>query len=180
MARRLRGSISKPRPARRAADAVVVVGLAGLADGAGDAQPPLQLVARVAQAGLQQSSSGVRPAVGLARPALDVERAVALGGDLLPRPAAAAVQARVVRVLVGGRGFVAALPARHAFPIGVWFRANITDALHLPCAPVSRLPRRTRLAGQHTGVVCHRILRACAASSQYCSCRDDVGFPLVC
>jgi hypothetical protein len=72
-------------------------------------QPPLQLVT---QAGLQQSSSGVRPAAGLARPARDVVRAVALGGHLLPRPAAAAVHARTVRVLVGARGLVAAGPAR--------------------------------------------------------------------
>jgi hypothetical protein len=95
-----------------------VVGLAGLANGAGDAQPPLQLVACVTQAGLQQSSTRERPAVGLARPARDVVRAVALGGDLLPRRAAAAVHARVVRVLVCARSLVAAGPARHAFPIG--------------------------------------------------------------
>ena len=58
--------------------AVVVVCLAGLADGAGDAEAALELVAGVAEAGLQQRPAGVRPAVCLAHPARDVVRAVAL------------------------------------------------------------------------------------------------------
>ena len=136
-----------------------MVGLAGLADGAGDAQPPLQLVARVTQAGLQQLAAGGRPAVGLARPARDVERAVALGGDLLPRRAAAAVHARAARVLVGARGLVAAGPARLAEAVSVRLRANITDTLHLPGAPVRRLARRTRLAEQRACAVSGSILR---------------------
>ena len=153
MARRLPRRVGKPRPAQLAADAVVVVCLAGLADGAGDAQLPLQLVAGVAEAGVQPRAPGVRPAVGLARAARDVERAVALGGDLLPRRAAAAVHARAVRVLVGARGFVSSRPARLAVPLDARLRANITDTLHLPGAPVRRLARRTRLAEQRAAVV---------------------------
>ena len=112
------GSISKPRPARRAADAVVCVGLAGLADWAGHAQLPLQLVAGVTEAGVQQRAPSGRPAVGLARAACDVVRAVALGGDLLPRRAAAAVHAHAVRVLVGAGP--PHTPRRHARPCCWW------------------------------------------------------------
>ena len=87
VARRLCGGVREPRPAHLAADAVVGVGQARLADGAGDAQLALQLVARVAHAGLEQRAASVRPAVGLARAACDVMRALALGGDLLVRRA---------------------------------------------------------------------------------------------
>ena len=80
-------SISKPRPTHLAADAVVVVGLAGLADWAGDAQLPLQLVAGVAEAGVQQSSTSVRPAVGLARLARDVMCCITQRRHLLIRDA---------------------------------------------------------------------------------------------
>ena len=95
----------RPRTTYLAADAVVGIGLAGLADWAGHAQLPLQLVAGVAEAGVQQRAPSIRPAVGLARAACDVVRAVALGGDLLVGRAAAAVHARAVRVLVGARCF---------------------------------------------------------------------------
>jgi hypothetical protein len=118
MARRLPRRVGKPRPAQLAEDAVVVVRLAGLANGAGDAQLPLQLVAGVAEAGVQLRAPGVRPAVGLARSARDVERAVALGGDLLPRRAAAAVHAHAVRVLVGAGP--PHTPRRHARPCCWW------------------------------------------------------------
>ena len=153
VARRLCGGIREPRPAHLAADAVVVVGLAGLADWAGHAQLPLQLVAGVTEAGVQQRAPSGRPAVGLARAASDVVRAVALGGDLLVGRAAAAVHARAVRVLVGARGFVSSRPARLAGSARARLRANITDTLHLPGAPVRRLARRARIAEHRTGVV---------------------------
>ena len=60
-----------------------MVGLAGLADGAGDAQVPLQLVAGVAEAGIQQSSTSVRPAVCLACLARDVVSGITQCGYLL-------------------------------------------------------------------------------------------------
>ena len=178
MARRLPRRVGKPRPAQLAADAVVVVCLAGLADGAGDAQLPLQLVAGVAEAGVQPRAPGVRPAVGLARAARDVERAVALGGDLLPRRAAAAVHARAARVLVGARGLVAAGPARLAEAIGAGLRAHVADALHLPCAPVRRLARRTRLAEQRACAVSGSILRTHEALELVCDWLSTIDFDL--
>ena len=87
MARRLPQRVGKPRPAQLAEDAVVVVCLAGLADGAGDAQLPLQLVAGVAEAGVQQSSTSIGPAVGLARLARDVMRCITQRRHLLIRDA---------------------------------------------------------------------------------------------
>ena len=117
MARRLPRRVGKPRPAQLAEDAVVVVPLPSFPYWTGHTQLPLQLVAGVAEAGVQPRAPGVRPAVGLAHAARDVERAAALGGDLLPRRAAAAVHARAVRVLVGARGFVSSRPARLAVPL---------------------------------------------------------------
>jgi hypothetical protein len=67
-------------------DTIVCVRLAGLADGAGDAQPPLQLVAGVAQAGLKSRSASVRPAVGLACLARDVVRRITQCHHLLIGP----------------------------------------------------------------------------------------------
>ena len=130
MARCLCGSISKPRPAHLAADAVVVVCLAGLADWAGHAQLPLQLVAGIAEARVQQRAPSGRPAVGLARAACDVVRVVALSGDLLVGRAAAAVHARAVRVLVGARCFVSSRPARLADSVCARLRADRAGALH--------------------------------------------------
>ena len=106
--------------------------------------------------------------------------AVALSRDLQIRPAAAAVHAPAVRVLVCALGYVLSCLTYLADTVSVGLRAHVADTLNLPCAAVRRLARRTRFARQRARVVCHRILRACAASSQYCSCRDDVGFPLVC
>jgi hypothetical protein len=68
-------------------DTIVCVGLAGLAHGAGDAQLALQLVAGVAEAGIQQSSTSVGPAVGLARLARDVMRCITQRRHLLIRDA---------------------------------------------------------------------------------------------
>ena len=153
MARRLPRRVGKPRPAQLAEDAVVVVPLPSFPYWTGHAQLPLQLVAGVAEAGVQPRAPGVRPAVGLARAARDVERAAALGGDLLPRRAAAAVHARAVRVLVGARGFVSSRQARHAVPLDARLRAHVAHALNLPGAPVRRLARRTRLAEQRAAVV---------------------------
>jgi hypothetical protein len=147
-------------------NAVVRVGLLSLADGAGDAQPPLQLVAYVAEARVEKLAAGGRPAVGLACSACDVRRAVALCVDLLIGHAAAAVHARPVRVLVSGRGFVAAGVARLADTVSDRICAHVTDALHLPGATVCLQACRTRLAGQRTRVLCHSILRACAAVIQ--------------
>jgi len=60
-----------------------VVCLAGLADGAGDAQLALQLVAGVAEAGLELRPPGIGPAVRLARLARDVVRGITQCGHLL-------------------------------------------------------------------------------------------------
>ncbi len=73
-------------PTRLAHDTIVVVGLAGFANRAGDTQLPLELVAGVAQARLQQSSPGRRPAVGLARLARDVVSGITQRGYLLVGP----------------------------------------------------------------------------------------------
>ncbi len=66
-------------------DTIVFVGLAGLADGTGDAQLALQLVADVAEAGIEQSSTSIGPAVGLARLARDVMRCITQRRHLLIR-----------------------------------------------------------------------------------------------
>ncbi len=94
----------RPRTTYLAADAVVGIGLAGLADWAGHAQLPLQLVAGVAEARVQQRAPSIRPAVGLARAACDFVRAVALGGHLVVGPAGPARHALPVRVLVCEEG----------------------------------------------------------------------------
>jgi hypothetical protein len=109
---------------------------------------------------------------GLARPARHVVRAVALGGHLLPRPAAAAVHARAVRVLVGARGLESPGPARLAVPIDTRLRAHVADALHMPGAPVRRLARIACLADHRTCVVCGRVYRADLALIQACVGKD--------
>ena len=57
--------------------------MSGLANGAGDAQLALQLVAGVAEAGIQQGSTSVRPAVCLACLARDVVSGITQRGYLL-------------------------------------------------------------------------------------------------
>ena len=180
MARCLCGSISKPRPARRAADAVVCVGLAGLADWAGHAQLPLQLVAGVAEARVQQRAPSIRPAVGLARAACDFVRAVALGGHLVVGPAGPARHALPVRVLVGARGLEAPGAARLADSARARLRAHVAHALHLPGAPVRRLARRARIADRRGRVIRGRVQWAYAAQIQTLVCKRHVRGPRQC
>ena len=78
----------------------------------------MELVAGVAEARVEQLAAGGGPAVGLARPARDVVRVVALCVDLLIGRAAAAGHAPAVRVLVCGRGLETALRARLARSVG--------------------------------------------------------------
>ena len=72
-------------PTRLAHNTIVIVNLPGLAHRTGNAQLPLEIVAGIAEAGVQQSSTSRRPAVGLARLARDVVAGITQRRHLLIR-----------------------------------------------------------------------------------------------
>jgi len=92
-------------------------------------------------------------------------RVVALCIDLLIGRATAAGNAPAVRVLVRYRGLETGRRALQARAVGTFKRAHVAHALHLPGAPVSRLPRRTLLADKHTSVVSKHVLWTLGAIS---------------